>query len=123
MLDLLNFLALITGLLGLFGGLTWLWRTRFKGSAQRLPYQNPKRPRPLIEIVGRNAVVMTPVGQGFRGTVEVEGELWAASLLAQDGRGQPTEIEVGRRVRIMEQRDLLLLVEPLPEAPLNWNWS
>jgi membrane protein implicated in regulation of membrane protease activity len=112
MVDLLIFLVLTIGLLGLAFGL-----------ARSLPSWNLNTLRPQIEMVGREARVMTSVGQGYRGTVKVEGELWAARLLAQDGTDQPAELEVGRRVRIVEQRDLLLLVEPLPEAPQIWEGS
>jgi membrane protein implicated in regulation of membrane protease activity len=122
-MELLLFLALIIGLISLAGVLA-LIRDIFsqrKRQSRLPPTPNLDKLKPQIEMVGREAVVTSPVGQGFRGTVKLEGELWLARLVAQDGKGYPAELESGARVRVVEQHDLLLLVEPLPQAtPPGW---
>jgi membrane protein implicated in regulation of membrane protease activity len=67
-------------------------------------------------MVGKVAVVRTPVGQGKSGTIMVDGELWQAQIKAKDGEGLPPELETGCKVKIVAQEGLKLLVEPLPET-------
>lgn len=121
MLELLAIIIIIVGILVIAQVLLPTWANRFRWAARRLPLPNPETLKPQIEMVGREALVITPLGQGYKGTVKVEGELWAARLLARDGADYPAELEAGARVRIVEQQDLLLLVEPLSDLrPRGW---
>ena len=92
----------------------------FRRRARRNPAPEANKFKPQIEMVGRLALVTKPLSQGHEGLIEVEGELWLARLVARDGTGWPAELEAGSQVRVVEQRDLLLLVEPLPSEPQGW---
>ena len=117
-MELLLVLAFTFGLILLVALPAIIFNLRARREARPLlpAAPQPEKLKPQIEMVGREAIVISPVGQGFRGTVKLEGELWLARLVAQDGKGYPAELESGSRVRVVEQHDLLLLVEPLPQA-------
>lgn len=121
-MELLFILAFTFGLILLVALPALIWTLNSRRAASSLPFPITERLKPQIEMIGREAVVVSPVGQGFRGTVKLEGELWLARLVAEDGKGYPAELESGARVRVVDQQDLLLLVEPLPvNAPQGWH--
>lgn len=90
------------------------------GFRQRVRRSLSSKFKPQNEMVGRIGLVTKPLSQGHEGLIEVESELWLARLVARDGTGWPAELEIGTPVRIVEQRDLLLLVEPSAPEPQGW---
>jgi membrane protein implicated in regulation of membrane protease activity len=93
------------------------WLSKFKDW-----FGTAARPEHSFSPLGYTAKVTQTVGQGRSGMILLNGELWQAEVLAQDGSGLPAEIGIGEYVKVVKQEGLKLYVVPTV-AHYNYGWE
>jgi membrane protein implicated in regulation of membrane protease activity len=93
------------------------WLNKFKDW-----FGTAAHPSHTFSPLGHTGKVTRTVGQGHAGMIMLEGELWQAEILAQDGSGLPAEIETGALVKVVKQEGLKVYVVPAAAHP-NYGWE
>jgi membrane protein implicated in regulation of membrane protease activity len=93
------------------------WLSKFKSW-----FGTSAHPAHTFSPLGHTGKVTQTVGQGRAGMIILEGELWQAEVLAQDGLGLPADIEIGQFVKVVKQEGLKLYVVPTATHS-NYGWD